>query len=427
MSQAYRIRNEVEVLAPDSCMPDQPVLVQCRGKYFHLRGDAKQIILLLQKSPATLPIIETALRIGQSRPEDTRRIPLVLERMSSLGLLDPQPGLGESAPKPAKSRETQLMLTLPLLRPHHLTWLTRPLSRIVAPGLLAALLPLLLLLHIWAWITILHPVVGSLGALSATVHKLSPMWFWLLALGNYGGLFLHELGHASACIRCGAKHGPIGLCLYWILPGFYTEVNEAWRLPSHKRLVVDCGGIFFSLICASAALLLYLLTSNTVFALLCAIYDVTVLINLVPFIRMDGYWMISDGLGIPNMMRANRELSQWLLLRVVGIPAAKPRILAISVWRKRTYFLYYFAFLLFTLNFIWQTCSWYLPQFEHISAAALAALRASVHDHALLAGAKNVFKLFLAALPAVGLFLYFGRAIKRSVGWAINVLAEQRS
>jgi hypothetical protein len=34
-------------------MPDQPVLVQCRGKYFHLRGDAKQIILLLQKSPAT--------------------------------------------------------------------------------------------------------------------------------------------------------------------------------------------------------------------------------------------------------------------------------------------------------------------------------------------------------------------------------------
>jgi hypothetical protein len=426
MAAKFRVKDGVQIGELGSCLPEQPVLVHSRGKYLQLKGDAKALIVLLKQGSYSAGELEAALR--QKHVEtlwDSARILNALERLRAYSLVEPlgqDLALKENTSRPR--REIKWMLTLPVFSPRHLSWLTRPLSRLLVPSWVLAGVPALLLLQVMAWIRILHPVIGSATALTATVHALTPKLFWLLALGNYLGLFIHELGHAAACVRCGVMPGPIGLCLYWILPGFYTDVNQAWRLPASKRLLVDAGGIFFSLLCATIALLGFILTGWTVSALLAGIYDITVAINLVPFLRMDGYWMVSDGLGIPNLMRVNKELSQWLILRILGIDAVEPSIFKIDKWRRYSYSLYYLGFVLFTVAFLWKIAVWYVPQLVHLIVTVTASLVGSVESRQTADVLKNILKLIVVILPAIGLSIYFGRAAKGTIAWVAGVLSQ---
>ncbi len=429
MVKKIQLKDGIQVLDMESHGQEQPILVQSGGKYLQLKGDAKALMNLLRQSPCTTEELEASLRRIDSEPGwDLARILSTLERLHAYSLVE-IPGQKFSAREGTvrPRREASWMLTLPLFRPRHITWLTRLFSRFLAPSLVFVGLPVLLVVQIFVWIRILHPIVGSASALTATVHALTPRLFWLLALGNYLGLFIHELGHAAACVRCGISPGPIGVCLYWVLPGFYTEVNQAWRLPARKRLLVDAGGIFFSLICATLALLCYLATGRMIFALLCSIYDVTVAINLVPFLRMDGYWMISDGLGIPNLMRVNKELTQWLVLRLLGIQADDSPVFGMGKYRKYSYLVYYLGFLIFTLFFLWKITVWYIPQLAHLLGTAVTGLVISLQGHRTGDALKNILKLIVVTLPAVGLFVYFGRAARRSLSWAMNVFSAQPS
>ncbi|HEY5027274.1 MAG TPA: hypothetical protein VIK39_02615, partial [Candidatus Angelobacter sp.] len=392
-----------------------------------LRGDAKILITLLKGGPSTTAELQASIEKNNLdwAPD---RITRTLERLVSFSLVenaDIQAGVQETPKR--KRRDKQIMLTYPLLKPGHLRWLTQPLSHLLSPGIMLYGIPALLLLHLLAWIKVLHPLVGSASALAATVHTLRPSLFMALAFGNYLGLLFHELGHASACVRCNTKHGPIGVCLYWVLPGLYTDVTQAWRLPAKQRLIVDAGGIFFSLIAATVALAGFLISRYPVCALLCSIFQVTVLINLIPFLRMDGYWMISDGLGIPNMMQANKELSQWAVLRVLRLTAAPPRIFSLPASRRRIYYAYYFGFVAFTLYFLWTITVWYVPQLGHLAGGAITGLYSSFRNHLITDAAKNGAKLVVVFLPALGLALYYGRAIRRSFVWLVGVLNGGRA
>ena len=163
--------------------------------------------------------------------------------------------------------------------------------------------PALLFQIVFCWI--------FFGSLVSAVPKLDTLDFVWLVIGNYAALLLHELGHASACIATGVRHGPIGVCIYLIYPAFYANVSEAWKLPRSRRAVVDSGGIFMSLLCAAACSAIFLVTHHQVWGLLAILCDITVAWNLNPFIRMDGYWLLSDAFGVQNLMNVNREVT-WM-------------------------------------------------------------------------------------------------------------------
>jgi putative peptide zinc metalloprotease protein len=124
------------------------------------------------------------------------------------------------------------------------------------------------------------------------------------------GVFIHELGHLAACVRHGAPHGGVGAGLYWCFPAFYSEVHGAWQLNRRQRATVDAGGLYLQ-----GAFVLLLCVSYAAFpspALLSAIAwsHVLMLHTLNPVLKFDGYWLMTDLTGTPNLHRTVRHIAR---------------------------------------------------------------------------------------------------------------------
>ena len=128
---------------------------------------------------------------------------------------------------------------------------------------------------------------------------------------------LHELGHLAACRRWHCPHGPLGFGLYFFNPVFYVNVTAAWRLNRRQRAVVDLGGIYVQLAFVSALSVLYWLLHDNTFLLALLLTDLLVLSNFEPFMKLDGYWLLSDVAGVPNLHARTMEITHhlWVWLR----------------------------------------------------------------------------------------------------------------
>jgi len=133
------------------------------------------------------------------------------------------------------------------------------------------------------------------------------------------GVVVHELGHLTACSRFGARHGGIGLGVYWCMPVLYAEVSGAWMLPRLQRAVVDAGGVYFQcayLIGLGAA---YLASGATPFVEAMAWTHFLMLHTLNPVLKYDGYWLLTDLGGLSNLHEQIRASARqaWQAIRHV--------------------------------------------------------------------------------------------------------------
>jgi putative peptide zinc metalloprotease protein len=112
---------------------------------------------------------------------------------------------------------------------------------------------------------------------------------------------LHEIGHATAARYGGAEPGVMGAGIYIVWPAFYTDVTDAYRLGRGGRLRTDLGGVYFNglfvLVIAGA----YALTSFEPLLILIVLMHFQVLQQFLPFLRLDGYYILSDLVGVPDM------------------------------------------------------------------------------------------------------------------------------
>ena len=118
---------------------------------------------------------------------------------------------------------------------------------------------------------------------------------------------VHEWGHAFACDRFGVEVKRAGLLLYLLTPGAYADISGAWLLSStRERIAISLGGVYLEAYLWMAASWLWLATNHgsAVHALAFVssiILAVRIAVNLIPFLRLDGYWVLVDLLGIPNL------------------------------------------------------------------------------------------------------------------------------
>ena len=119
-----------------------------------------------------------------------------------------------------------------------------------------------------------------------------------LAVGSAG---FHEIGHAAACRYGGGKPGGMGMGLYMVWPAFYTDVTDAYRLPRRDRLRVDLGGLYFNALVAVATVGVWLLWRADALLLLVALQLLQMVKQLSPVIRADGYHILSDLTGVPDL------------------------------------------------------------------------------------------------------------------------------
>jgi putative peptide zinc metalloprotease protein len=148
--------------------------------------------------------------------------------------------------------------------------------------------------------------------------------FNLEGLAAYGlALFmvklLHELGHAFTAKRLGCRVPTMGVAFLVMWPVAYTDTNDTWRLTDRwQRLQVAAAGIATELVIAAWATLAWSLLPDgalrtAAFVLATLSWVATLAINASPFMRFDGYFILSDWLDMPNLHERSFALARWKL------------------------------------------------------------------------------------------------------------------
>lgn len=140
----------------------------------------------------------------------------------------------------------------------------------------------------------------------------------ILMLLSTLGTLCHEFGHASAAAHYGCRRMTIGWGLYIIYTVLWTNVSDAWKLPRQQRAIVDIGGVYFESIFLLLMLALYLQTGNQIFLFAFIFIDLSIATTFNPFLRMDGYWLMSDLFGIVNLRSQQMLWLRGLLSRWFG-------------------------------------------------------------------------------------------------------------
>jgi putative peptide zinc metalloprotease protein len=146
-------------------------------------------------------------------------------------------------------------------------------------------------------------VLGIHGIAPGVRHMLyQPAIMLLIFAGIVIATTFHEIGHATACRYGGAEPGVMGVGIYVVWPAFYTDVTDAYRLEKRGRLRTDLGGVYFNTIFALAMGGLYFLTGFEPLLVLVLLQNFAVLQQLLPLLRLDGYYILTDLTGVPDLL-----------------------------------------------------------------------------------------------------------------------------
>lgn len=147
--------------------------------------------------------------------------------------------------------------------------------------------------------------------------------------------FFHELGHASACRYWGISHGGVGLGIYINIPVFYTDVSNVWKLSRMKRLVVNLGGVYFQMFFLIPFLVTSLFYRNNILDFIILTVNFNFPLTLNPFFKFDGYWIMTDALGVANLRQRGKEWMQYMVNKLRRRPIDhQPYLLSLSKGAK---------------------------------------------------------------------------------------------
>ncbi|MCI0461479.1 MAG: HlyD family efflux transporter periplasmic adaptor subunit [Gemmataceae bacterium] len=241
----------------------------------------------------------------------------------------PTPGVSSvAASETAGPRQSILYWRVSFFDPDRLfTWLapklrffwTRSFVLFSAGCILAAVVLVWLNWHEWV-----HTLPGALRWETALL-----VWLTLMLVTT-----CHEFAHGLTCKHHGGEVHELGFLLIFFLPGFYCNVSDAWLFHDKaKRLWVTLAGGYFELFLWSWAVFAWRLTvadslPHHLAWGVASVCGVRVLFNFNPLIKLDGYYLLSDGLAIPNLRQ--RAFASWMghlraFLWGAPRPAAEPR------------------------------------------------------------------------------------------------------
>ncbi|MGQ7249719.1 HlyD family efflux transporter periplasmic adaptor subunit [Halomonas sp. V046] len=235
-----------------------------------------------------------------------------------------------------------LFFRVPLIRPQRplaamasaLGWLFTPLVAwlIVALGLTG------IVLVVKRWDLFTHSVVEA--------FSMSGILSFACAL--VVAKSLHELGHALVATRLGVKVAHMGVAFIVLWPMLYTDTGESWKLRhSRQRLAISSAGILTELALAGLATLGWALTSqgplnSALLYLATTSWVLSLALNASPFMRFDGYFILTDLLDFPNLHeRAGGQARIWLRRRLLGLDEPWPEPFSRS--RRRALVAFAFA------------------------------------------------------------------------------------
>ena len=244
-----------------------------------------------------------------------------------------------------KSRWGDLsQITFPAVNPDRfLTWVYRKLSFVYTPWFTVLTL---VAFAFTAGIFIVH--WSEVGRDSLEMFNFADKnWFDLAAFWIIASTLgcIHECGHGLTCKHYGAPVPAMGFLLIYLTPGFYTDTTAGEvKANRFERLMIAVSGVWVELIiCALVTPIWWGTAPNTAihdFAYTIILFTgiAVVLINWNPLMKLDGYYIVCDLLGIPDLKEASTlYLSTWVKRNVWHLPVEVPYVPA----RRRLGFVAY--------------------------------------------------------------------------------------
>lgn len=158
---------------------------------------------------------------------------------------------------------------------------------------------------------------------------------------------LHELGHAFMARKYVVDVPVIGVAFLVLFPILYTDTTGAHALKSRaKRLNIDLAGVYTELALASLCTFLWVFLPDgplrsIAFSIATLSWVTSIAVNLNPFMRFDGYYVVSDLTGVENLQQRGFALARWQLRELLfrlGDPAPETmprnwrRLLVLHAW-----------------------------------------------------------------------------------------------
>jgi putative peptide zinc metalloprotease protein len=219
-----------------------------------------------------------------------------------------------------------------------------------------------------------------------------------------GGSLVHEVGHAAACHYGGAKPGVIGVGVYLVFPAYFTNVTDSYRLSRGGRVRTDLGGLYFNVWCLLALGGGYLISGSGLLLVAIIFMQLEMLQQLIPTVRFDGYYVLADLAGVPDLFARVRPV---LLSLVPGRPT-DPRVRELRTSARRIVtgwvvvvvptLVFAFGWLIYNLPFLVQ-------QTGSAIATQAQTVAKSWDAHEYAGAILAVVSTVLLVLPAVGLLL----------------------
>lgn len=190
---------------------------------------------------------------------------------------------------------------------------------------------------LWAGALIVLLGVGTLIGQWDTLTRLasqpvSVAAFVVIFLGNFIATVLHEMAHGAVLTQYGGKARRMGFMLFYLVPAFFCDVSDGWRLPRNAmRVRVALAGIGAQLVVGGLTALASLAmptqgAADALLLLACAIY-VAAVVNIVPFVKFDGYLALMSHLDISDLReKAMDDARSFLARALFGAPAGERRL-----------------------------------------------------------------------------------------------------
>ena len=251
--------------------------------------------------------------------EDVAR--LLATRLLPAGIISPSPGAQEDvAATPPNPSVLSVRAKRQIIGAKTIEPVAALLRHLFAPALLLPLLALVAYAHWWLY--------TERGLMAALVEALFIPGSPLILLGLVLlGTVVHEFGHAAA-LRYGGGHARgIGVGFYLIFPAFYTDATDGYRLSRWARVRTGLGGVYFHLLFALLLIAAALLFGLEFLLIAVLLVNIEVLRQFIPFVRLDGYWVLADLTGVPDFFSQMgpflRSLSPRRSLRGTRLPRLK--------------------------------------------------------------------------------------------------------
>jgi putative peptide zinc metalloprotease protein len=324
---------------------------------------------------------------------------LIDHKLATLGVTTYSDGTPPAVPKADPFLALRFRVAV---LPESVTWLLSGLfSWLFWPPLVA--LVLLALTAGETWLIVTRNLAGAIE--NTLLNPASILGILGLALAGYA---FHEIGHAAACRYGGARPGVMGCGIYLVWPAFYTDITDSYRLARVGRIRTDLGGVYFSGLFAVGATVAYAATGFQPLLVLILTLNVEILQQLIPIVRFDGYYVVADLLGIPDLFRyVGPTLRRTLLRR-----APDERLQAIKRWPQTVLTAWVIAVvvgLTAQLSFL----AFQLPRLIATDWLTIRVLALSIDGP--VSALASAIQILLLLLPLAGLLLIFWQLARAGI------------